>query len=179
MRNSKKLKIAISGKSGCGNSSVSRIVAQKLNYKLINYTFHNMANEKGVGFEEFCLMVEKDSTYDIELDKKLLELAKEPGCVLGSRLSVWLLKDADLKVYLTATPEVRAGRIAQREKTDFDISYKNMMKRDSRDRERFIKLYSIDINDYDFADLIINTEINNQSAIADIIIKKVKNLIDY
>jgi CMP/dCMP kinase len=175
MRN--KLKIAISGKSGCGNSSVSRIIAEKLNYRLINYTFHNMADERNIEFEKFCRMVEKDTKYDIELDKKLLELAKEPGCVLGSRLAIWLLKDADLTVYLYASPDVRAKRIAMREKISFDDSYRDMMSRDERDRARYIKLYNIDINDYKKADLIINTENIDQDAVADMIIKKAKTIL--
>ena len=95
-----KLKIAISGKSGCGNTTVSKLLAMKLGLKHINYTFRNMAEQKGIPFNEFCRLVEIDFQYDLELDKKQVELASEPGCVLGSRLAIWLLKDADLKIYL-------------------------------------------------------------------------------
>ncbi|HEY9053576.1 MAG TPA: hypothetical protein VIO60_02025, partial [Rectinemataceae bacterium] len=31
--------IAISGKSGCGNTTVSRLVAKRLERRFINYTF--------------------------------------------------------------------------------------------------------------------------------------------
>src|SRR6056297_4004390 len=99
------LKIAISGKSGCGNSSVSRIVAEKLNLRLINYTFHDMADEKGIDFEEFCRMAEQDFSFDRELDRKQVEMAEEGDCVLGSRLAIWVLDKADLKVYLDASLE--------------------------------------------------------------------------
>ncbi len=43
--------IAISGKSGCGNSTVSGIVARKLQFDLVNYTFKNLALERGMTFE--------------------------------------------------------------------------------------------------------------------------------
>ena len=177
MRNkiSKNLRIAISGKSGCGNSTISKMVAEKLNYNLINYTFHNMANESGIEFEEFCKLVEKDSKYDKGLDKKQLELAKQPGCVLGSRLAIWLLKDADLKVYLTAVADIRAKRIAKREGIDFDESYNSMMSRDKRDRRRFINLYNIDINNFDFADLIINTDNIDQQGVVKLIIDQISS----
>ncbi len=174
----KDLKIAISGKSGCGNSSVSKIVAAHFNYTLINYTFHNMADEIGMKFKKFCSMVEKNSMYDIELDKKLLELAKQPGCVLGSRLAIWLLKDADLKVYLTAASNVRAKRIAHRENTDSNESYNIMMNRDKRDRARFINLYNIDINNFDIADLIIDTEKTDKNGVAKLIIGEIKKKIN-
>jgi cytidylate kinase len=35
----KVLRIAISGKSGCGNTTVSRMVAEKLGLRFINFTF--------------------------------------------------------------------------------------------------------------------------------------------
>jgi cytidylate kinase len=37
------IKIAISGKSGCGNSTVSRIVANRLGLRLVNYTVRALA----------------------------------------------------------------------------------------------------------------------------------------
>ena len=44
----KELRIAISGKSGCGNTTVSTLLSQKLGIKLINYTFRQLAAEKGL-----------------------------------------------------------------------------------------------------------------------------------
>lgn len=42
----KELRIAISGRSGCGNTTVSTLLAQKLGVKLINFTFRQLAAEK-------------------------------------------------------------------------------------------------------------------------------------
>ena len=94
---SSELRIAISGKSGCGNSTVSRLVAESLKLRLINYTFRNIAEEQGISFEEVCRRAQKDYNYDRELDKKQVEMAMEGSCVLGSRLAVWMLKEVDLK----------------------------------------------------------------------------------
>ena len=115
---SNNLRIAISGKSGCGNSTVSRLVAKTLKLRLINYTFRNIAEERGITFEEVCRLAQEDDSYDRELDKKQVQMAMEGSCVLGSRLAVWMLKEADLKVYLCASPEVRAERIRIREGGD-------------------------------------------------------------
>src|SRR6056297_1712693 len=111
----KGIKIAVSGKSGCGNTTVSRLVAESLNLRLINYTFKDMAAEHGVSFEKFCGMAEEDLSYDRELDQKQVALAEGGDCVLGSRLAIWMLEDADLKVYLKASPRTRAERISRRE----------------------------------------------------------------
>ncbi|MCK4543750.1 MAG: AAA family ATPase [Spirochaetales bacterium] len=168
------LKIAISGKSGCGNTTVSKIVAEKLNLRLINYTFHTMAEEQGISFRELCERAEKDSSYDKHLDRKQIEMASEGNCVLGSRLAIWLFKDADIKIFLTAPAEVRARRIAEREGEDLERVMRETAERDERDRQRYLRLYNLDNNKYDFADLIIETEKYDQWEEADLIIKAVR-----
>ena len=152
------MKIAISGKSGCGNSSVSKTVAERLGLRLINYTFRTMARERGMSLQEFSQLAETDNTLDRQLDARQLEMAAKGECVLGSRLAVWLLEDADLRVYLTAPVEVRAGRISRREGSDFDSALAETLDRDRRDRARYLKLYGIDNDRYQFVDLVIDTE---------------------
>ena len=107
---SNNLIIAISGKSGCGNSSVSRIVAERLGLKLINYTFHDIA--EGRGFK---------------------------------------------KIKRRNIPYIKALRETEN--------------RDSRDRNRYLRLYGIDIDNYKFVDLIVNTEEGNQFYVSDSILK--------
>jgi len=151
------LKIAISGKSGCGNTTLTRIVSQTLDLRMINYTFRNMAQEMDVELSELLKRAETDTSLDKTLDKRQVELAKDGRCVLGSRLAIWLLTDAHLKVFLTASPEIRAARIFQREGGDFAKVYQDTIQRDLHDRERYRKLYGIDNDEFDFADLVIDT----------------------
>ena len=155
---SSELTIAISGKSGCGNTTVSTLLAQRLGLRLINYTFHNMAQERGLSFEEFVRLAERDDQYDLYLDRHQVELASAGGCVLGSRLAIWLLPRADLRVYLSASLEERARRIAVREGLDPAQARRAVEERDSRDRNRYLRLYRIDIDDYRLADLVVDTE---------------------
>lgn len=167
------IKIAISGKSGCGNSSVSSLVAEDLGLSLINYTFKDMARERGISFKRFHEMAQQDLSYDIELDKKQVEMASEGDCVLGSRLAIWVLKDADLKVYLEASLESRARRIMKREGGSLEEQLEATRQRDSRDRDRYLRLYQIDNDEYAFADMIINTDTSTQHEVADMIIREV------
>lgn len=171
-----KIKIAISGKSGCGNSTVSRMVAQELGLTLINYTFHNMAEEAGIAFEEFCRRAEEDSSYDYALDEKQIQLASKGGVVLGSRLAIWLLKDADLKIYLEASPQVRATRVFNREGGSLEQRMKETAARDERDSNRYRRLYQIDNNDYQFCDLIIDAGSKTPSEILQEIVQAVYKL---
>ena len=59
-----------------------------------------MAEERNVDFWDFCKMAEDDYDIDRELDRRQVEMAMAiPDCVLGSRLAIWMLEKADLKVY--------------------------------------------------------------------------------
>jgi cytidylate kinase len=168
---SNEVRIAVSGKSGCGNTTVSRILAERLDVRLINYTFHDMAAERGISFEQLCLLAETDNQYDRHLDRRQVELAMEGSCVLASRLAIWLLKEADLTVYLYASAEVRARRIAKREGIPWKQSLQDLEARDTRDRNRYLKLYGIDIDEYGFADLIVDTERGDQFYVVEQIIE--------
>ena len=169
MLNKEPFRIAISGRSGCGNSSVSTILSERLHLKLVNYTFHNIAEDKGIDFQELCQMAETDPQWDYFVDENQVKLAMDGSSVLGSRLAIWMLKDADLKVFLTASPETRAGRIQKREGGVFEQRMVETAARDERDHARYKKLYDIDNDDYAFADLVINTDRLDQHQVADII----------
>jgi len=178
---SNKLRIAISGKSGCGNTTVSNLVKEELQkdwpgIELINYTFHSMADEMEIDFSELCALAEHDDRYDRMVDTRQVEMARGGSCVLASRLAVWLLEEANLKVFLTAPVEVRARRIANREGKSFDTALRETLERDKRDRKRYMRLYNIDNNDFSFVDLVIDTENYNQKEVADIILKRTKDL---
>ncbi|HAE23275.1 MAG TPA: cytidylate kinase [Spirochaetaceae bacterium] len=168
--------IAISGKSGCGNSTVSRLLAERLKRRLVNYTFHTMADEMGLPFERLLEMASADSSYDRQLDDRQVAMAHEQDCVIGSRLAIWLVRDAQLKVYLHASSEVRSERIRTREGGNAEEVLSFTKRRDQLDRERYLSLYGIDNDRYDFADLVINTERMNPERIADVIAAAVGKL---
>ena len=173
---SNELRIAVSGKSGCGNTTVSSLVAGRLGIRLINYTFHTMADEMGIDFAELCNLAEHSDEYDRKIDTRQVVLARGGSCVLASRLAIWLLEEADLKVFLTAPAQVRAERIAKRENRSVGEVLEETLSRDARDRKRYMRLYNIDNDDYSFADLVIDTEKYNQDEVASIILERVELL---
>jgi cytidylate kinase len=154
-----KARIAVSGKSGCGNTTVSRLVASSLGLDFINFTFRNLAEERGIALEEVLRRAAEDDGWDHEVDTRQIALARqsEKGCVLGSRLAIWLLEDAALKVYLYADAQTRVRRILQREGGDFAAVAAFTAARDKQDSERYKRLYGIDNDDYSPASLVIDT----------------------
>jgi cytidylate kinase len=153
------IRIAVSGKSGCGNTTVSRLVAEKLKLRFINFTFRNLAEEKGLSLAEILELAAGDDSWDREVDSRQVAIAREDGgCVLGSRLAIWMLPEADLKVYLRARPETRTARIVKREGGSFESVAAFTAERDRQDRERYLRIYHIDNDKYGFADLVIDTD---------------------
>jgi len=139
---------------------------------LINFTFRNLAEERGVDFWTLSRMAEEDDSIDLELDRRQVEMALEQkSCVLGSRLAIWVLKEADLKVYLEASLEVRVARIHRREGGSLEERLKETRQRDLNDTERYKRIYSIDNTQSDVADLVINTDNLNAQEIAALIVE--------
>jgi cytidylate kinase len=134
--------------------------------RFVNYTFHDMASEMGIPFEELLARARTDTSYDISLDEKQKAIALEGKCVLGSRLAIWLLQEHAVTVYLDGTPQVRGKRIAIREKKDPAQAIAETIERDRADHDRFLSLYRIDNDDFSFADLIIDTEEGDQHHVA-------------
>lgn len=172
------MRIAISSKSGSGNTTVTSLLAQKLEYPMINFTFRQLAEEKGHDFWTFCKMAETDDEIDRELDRRQVQMAmSEDNCVLGSRLAIWMLKEADLKVFLNASAETRASRILKREGGTLEERARETNNRDQKDSARYKRIYGIDNNDTSIANLVIETDNLTPEEIVDIIIAKTKELV--
>jgi cytidylate kinase len=173
----KNIKIAISGRSGCGNTTVSKILADALGLRFINFTFRSLAEERGLNLKKILELAATDDSIDKEVDTRQVKIALENGgCVLGSRLAIWMLNEADLKIYLNASPQTRAGRIANREGGCLEEIAAFTADRDKQDHGRYLRIYDIDTNNYSFVDLIIDTDNITPQQIVDMIIKKAQEI---
>ena len=173
----KNIKIAISGRSGCGNTTISKMVADSLGLRFINFTFRTLAQERNLDLKTILDLAAKDDSIDREVDIRQVQLArKNSGCVLGSRLAIWMLDEADLKVYLYASPQERASRIMNREGGSLEEVAAFTAERDRQDHSRYLRIYNIDTDNYDFAGLIIDTDKLTPQQITDIIIEKAGSL---
>jgi len=171
------IKIAISGKSGCGNTTIGKMVSGILNIDFINFTFRNLAEERRMDLIGVLDLASKDDSIDKEVDTRQIQLAREAeGCVLGSRLAIWLLEEADIKVYLSASPKTRVERILRREGGDSQKVAAFTQERDKQDHSRYLRIYGIETDKYDFADLIIDTDNLTPAQITDMIVQKAKEI---
>jgi len=153
--------IAVSGKSGCGNTTTSALLAHRLGFTLVNYTFRNLAVDEGLEFEQLRRLAEADDKWDKLVDTRQVAMANAHPSVLASRLAIWVWKEARLKVYLDAPLEVRAGRVFGRDGQagkflTLDEARAHTAQRDEADHHRYRKLYGIDNDDWSHADLVID-----------------------
>jgi len=166
--------IAVSGKSGCGNTTTSAQLAHQLGFILVNYTFRTLATEKGMDFEEVRRLAETDDQWDKLVDSRQVEMANAHPSVLASRLAIWVWKEARLKVYLDAPFEVRARRIFLRENEkgvfkNLEEAREHTRARDEVDHRRYQALYSIDNDDWSFADLVVDATLTTEEIVGRIV----------
>ena len=155
------MRIAISGKSGCGNTTATNNVGKALGLKIVNYTFRDLASDLKVSFDELHKLALNNPIFDFLTDLTLIRQAvKNEDIVVGTRLASWMM-NADLRIWLHAPLETRAGRINMRTSEE-DHSYEETLyktlKRDKQNYLRYMRLYGIDIEDHSDFDITINTE---------------------
>lgn len=155
------MRIAISGHSGCGNTTATTNVGKALQLKIVNYTFRDLARDLSINFEEMHKEASTNLIYDYLTDLTLIRNAiSNENIVIGTRLAAWLM-NAELRVWLHAPLEVRAARINRRE-SEKESSYEQVLyktlKRDEQNRKRYLRLYGLDIEDHSDFDVTINTE---------------------
>ena len=170
------MRIAISCYSGSGATTAVSLVSQKLGLKPINYTFRNLSKDLDLPFEVLREKAEQTPYYDYLLDSKLLEFSKGDDWVLGSRLAIWLASNADKKIWLDCPIDERAKRIAKRENWSFQKALEHTEQRDEKDKQRYAKLYGIDLEDHNFVDAMISTTDSPETVCDEIISVKPRNL---
>ena len=173
--------IAVSGKSGCGNTTTSALLAHKLGFELVNYTFRNLAVDEGLEFEELRRRAELDEKWDRLVVTRQVEKARQHPSVLASRLAIWMWPDARLKVYLDAPLDVRAKRVFGRDGQagkflTLDEAREHTRLRDEADHRRYLALYRIDNDDTSQADLVINVSVLTPDEIVDRILARWRTL---
>lgn len=155
------MRVAISGHSGCGNTTATTNVGNALQLKIVNYTFRDLARDLDMNFENIHKEAATNLIYDYLTDLTLIRNAlANQNIVIGTRLAAWLM-DAELRVWLHAPLEARANRISLRE-TEKGNNYEQILyktlKRDEQNRKRYLRLYGLDIDDHSDFDVTINTE---------------------
>jgi CMP/dCMP kinase len=113
----------------------------------------------------------KSKEFHEVLDLLQIKLSKKDKIVIDGKLSLRMLTNADLKIWLTADIESRARRTAYRDKIDIEEAKKILIQRERKEREEFKKIYDFDYFDQENdADIVIDTSNYEARAVVDIIL---------
>jgi len=172
------LVITVSGLHGSGTSTQARKLAEALGLRYISagLLFRRIAEERGLTLEELSKRAEENPELDRMIDERTKEEAKRGGVVIDAALAGWMVRDADLKIFLTAPLEERIKRIARREKLTLEEARRETLRRERSERKRFKRYYGIDIADLSIYDVILNTALFKPDATARILRKIVQEL---
>lgn len=148
-----KMTVCICGMAGSGKTTVARRIAA--NYGLKYYSGGDALKavaadmgykttgkgwwetEEGIRFLEERL---NDLNIDRKVDEKLLKWASGGGVVLDSWAMPWLLNEG-FKIWLEASEEVRAQRLAERDRLSIEEALGFLRDKESKTKEIYVKLY--------------------------------------
>ena len=168
--------ITVSGLAGSGTTTASKILSRKLDIPYISAgdIFRQMAAEQDMDILEFSKFAEENEDIDILIDKRQSEIAKEKeNLIIEGRLSAYFV-EADLKIWFIAPLDTRTKRICKRENKPYEIVKKEIVKRSKSEAKRYREIHSIDVENMEVYDIIINTGSFHAESVADIILKVVE-----
>lgn len=171
--------ITISGLPGSGTTTLSRLVADALDLDRLpgGEVFRQMAAESGMTLAEFGRHAQDHPEHDRELDRRLLERARQGGVVIESRLAGWLATRDDLRavrVWVACADEERARRVGVRDGTDVATALADNDARETLEHARYQHLYDIDLTDLSIYDLTLDSTTAAPHALADEVIEAVR-----
>lgn len=151
--------ITIGGLAGTGTSTTAKELSQELNIPFISAgdVFRQMAVEHNMTLLEFSEFAEGNDDIDKALDKRQAEIASEAeNLIVEGRISAFFV-EADYRIWLKASDNIRAERISYREDKSLDTVKSEIKERTASEKKRYMEIHDIDIDNLDIYDLIINT----------------------
>jgi cytidylate kinase len=164
--------ICVCGMAGTGKSTLAKKIAREydLEYCSGGDALKALAIERGYrslqnGWWEsdegirFLQDRSRDPKFDEAVDEKLSELAQRGSVVLDSWTMPWLLKKG-FKIWLEASQEERAKRIAERDHISVEEALRASRRKEEKTKNIYKQLYGFSLGE-DFAPFHLILDTNN------------------
>jgi cytidylate kinase len=172
--------ITVSGPHGTGKSTYAKALAEalKLRYVCAGDLFRELAKERRMTLERFSRVAAEDPNIDKLIDERTKEEARKGGVVIDAQLGAWMVRDlATVRLLLVAPDAVRFKRISERDGTTISEATKGTLLRESIQKERYKKYYSVDVDDLSIYDLKIDTSSHSIEETKSIVIDEVRRFL--
>ena len=167
--------ITISGTPGSGKSTVAKKLVEELQAQrvYVGGIFREIAREKGMPVEDIVEKAETDTKLDISVDErardKARQLSEKQNVIVEGRTQFHFLPES-LKIYIKVSHEEGAKRIFnelqqkeakdqrnEREVHSLEETKAKIIRRETRDVERYKKLYKVDITNESNYNFVLDT----------------------
>ncbi|VVC00437.1 Cytidylate kinase [uncultured archaeon] len=186
--------IIVSGFAGSGKSTLADSLGRELGLRVVHASsiLREMAT-KGVKALEnaspqkihdwwesdeakrFMAKRNEDGSMDRALDKKLMQIAGKGGVILDSWTMSYLYKGKAFRVWLEASPEVRAERVSGRDNLDYGAVLEKIKARDADTKALYQRLYNFTMGEQlGKFDLVIDTGAMAQEQVFEMALGKIK-----
>jgi cytidylate kinase len=186
----KHMVICISGMAGTGKSTLAKKLAQKYGFDYYSGgdALKVLASEEGYNASQpgwwespqglkFLKQREGDAKFDRAVDQKLLEYTEKGNVLLDSWTMPWLIKSG-FKIWLLASMEKRAARVAQRDQITVEQALKVLKEKEDRTKGIYEKLYGFMLGeDFKPFNLVLDTESLNAEEVFQVLCNVIDNMI--
>ena len=189
-KNGQRIVICISGMAGTGKSTLGKKLARK--YRLRYYSggdaLKELAEAEGCSVSiqgwwetseglRFLARRKRDPRFDKAVDDKLLEYAKQGNVLLDSWAMPWLL-NTGFKIWLSASVEKRAERIAKRDKISLKEATAVLKEKEGSTKAIYKKLYGFSLGeDFEPFNFILDTDNLKANEVYHVLCDVVDNLV--
>lgn len=181
--------IVISGWPAVGKTTIASALAKDLGYKQYNGgdVLKILASEKGYSVsrndwwdteeaKNFMEERESNSYFDIEVDRKLVEIIRQGNVIVTSYTLPWLVPES-IKIWLKGSRSNRVKRMAKRDNLDIRHAKEIILQRDENNIRIYHNLYGYEFGkDLTVFDFVLDTDLLNLESLISISKHIVKNL---
>lgn len=194
MRNSSRADVivCVSGMAATGKSTLARRLAKHLGLRYVSGgdALKQLAVDRGYraggkGWWEtpqgLKFLEERSSNpeFDKLVDQKLVDLVKRGDVIVDSWVLPWLFENG-FKIWLNASSDIRARRLAKRSHLGIDDARNILQKKDDESREIYKKLYGVSLGkDFSPFHLVLDTDRLSSTEVFKIVRTVIKFIFDF
>ena len=162
----KKSIISISGELASGKGTVSKLLAEELDYTVYRNGEYarKLAKDRGLDITSFNVYLTEHPEIDRQIEKSATEYSKTHNDIVIDAKMGWYAVPESFKVYLKVDIDVAAKRAfadPNRKRSEdlptLEAQKADMIKRANGDLERYFELYNVHRNDMSNYDFVLDT----------------------